>query len=143
MKKRSTKEENIFNAENIRNCEQYIFSIQQRLDRAVATNNVKRIQHIFDLLTKRSKAVKILAVHRVATLNQGKNTAGVDGIALPKNDKTKADAMKLRLLKEIDINAEPDNIRRVYIPKANGKKCTAYGFLDHSLKEDCDIIQSH
>ncbi len=21
--------------------------------------------------------------------------------------------------------------------------CTAYGFLDHSLKEDCDIIQSH
>ena len=23
------------------------------------------------------------------------------------------------------------------------KSCTAYGFLDHSLKEDCDIIQSH
>ena len=23
------------------------------------------------------------------------------------------------------------------------QNCTAYGFLDHSLKEDCDIIQSH
>ena len=94
----------------------------QRLDKAVATNNVKRIQHIFDLLTKRSQAVKILAVHRVATLNQGKNTAGVDGITLPKGNRQKAHAMKLRLLKEIDINAKPDNIRRVYIPKANGKK---------------------
>ena len=119
---RRTEEGNIFNTENIRNCERYVFSIQQRLDKAVATNNVKRIQHIFDLLTKRSKAVKILAVHRVATLNQGKNTAGVDGIALPKGDKPKADVMKLRLLKEIDINAKPDNIRRVYIPKANGKQ---------------------
>ena len=119
---RRTQEVNIFSAGNIRNCEQYVFSIQQRLDKAVATNNVKRIQHIFDLLTKRSQAVKILAVHRVATMNQGKNTAGIDGIALPKGNKPKADAMKLRLLNEIDINAEPDNIRRVYIPKANGKK---------------------
>ena len=119
---RRTEEVNIFNAENIRNCEHYVFSMQQRLDKAVATNNVKRIQHIFDLLTKRSQAVKILAVHHVASLNQGKNTAGVDGIALPKGDKPKANAMKLKLLKDIDVNAEPDNIRRVYIPKANGKK---------------------
>ena len=119
---RRIQEDSIFSAVNIRNCEQYVFSIQQRLDKAVATNNVKRIQHIFDLLTKRSLAVKILAVHRVATLNQGKNTAGIDGIALPKGDKPKTDAKKLRLLKEIDINAEPDNIRRVYIPKGNGKK---------------------
>ena len=119
---RRSPEVDIFSAENIKNCERYVFSIQQRLDKAVATNNVKRIQHIFDLLTKRSQAVKILAVHRVSTLNQGKNTAGIDGIALPKGDKPKADAMKLRLLKEIDINTKPDNIRRVYIPKANGKK---------------------
>ena len=119
---RSTQERDIFNAENIRNCEKYVFSMQQRLDKAVATNNVKRIQHIFDLLTKRSQAVKILAVHRVTTMNQGKNTAGIDGIGLPKGNKPKADAMKLKLLDEIDINAKPDNIRRVYIPKANGKK---------------------
>ena len=122
MNTRRTQEGNIFSAGNIKNCERYVFSIQRRLDKAVATNNVKRIQHIFDLLTKRSQAVKILAVHRVATLNQGKNTAGVDGIALPKGDKRKADAMKLRLLEEIDISTKPDNIRRVYIPKTNGKK---------------------
>ena len=55
-----TQEVNIFSAENIRNCERYVFSIQQRLDRAVATNDVKCIRHIFDLLTKRSQVVKIL-----------------------------------------------------------------------------------
>ena len=29
----------------------------------------------------------------------------------------------------------PDDVRRTL--------CTAYGFLDHSLKEDCATIQSH
>ena len=119
---RRTQEENIFNAENIRNCEKYVFSIQQRLDRAVATNNVRRIRHILDLLTKRSKAVKILAVYRITKQNQGKNTAGIDGIAIPKGDRVKALEISKTLLEEIDINAKPNTIKRAYIPKRNGKK---------------------
>ncbi len=75
MDTRGSHEDNIFNAENIRNCEQYVFSIQQRLDRAVATNDVKQIIHILDLLIKRSIAVKTLAVHRITIRNQGKYTA--------------------------------------------------------------------
>ena len=43
METRRTEEVNIFNAENIRNCERYVFSIQHRLDRAVATNNAKEV----------------------------------------------------------------------------------------------------
>ena len=61
---RRTDAKHLFGAENIRNCEKYVLSIQQRLDKAVATNNAKRIRHIFDLLTKRSFAVKVLAVYR-------------------------------------------------------------------------------
>lgn len=122
METRRTQEVNIFSAENIRNCERYVFSIQQRLDRAVATNDVKRIRHIFDLLIKRSFAVKILAVYRITKRNKGKNTAGIDGIAIPKRDTQKADKIAMRLLNAIDIKAKPDTIRRVFIPKGNGKK---------------------
>ena len=117
-----TQEENIFSAENIRNCEQYVFSIQQRLDRAIATNNVKRIRHILDLLTKRSKAVKILATYRITIRNQGKYTAGIDGISIPKGNKALADKIKMELLESIDIKAKPNTIKRVFIPKGNGKK---------------------
>ena len=122
METRRTQEVNIFRAENIRTCERYVFSIQQRLDRAVATNDVKRIRHIFDLLTKRSFAVKILAVYRITKRNTGKNTAGVDGVALPKGDTREANKIAMRLLNAIDIKAKPDAIRRVFIPKGNGKK---------------------
>ena len=122
METRRTQEVNIFSAENIRNCERYVFSIQQRLDRAVATNDVKRIRHIFDLLIKRSLAVKILAVFRITKRNTGKNTAGVDGVAIPKGNTRQANEMAMRLLNAIDIKAKPDTIRRVFIPKRNAKK---------------------
>ena len=122
METRRTQEVNIFNAENIRTCERYVFSIQQRLDRAVATNDVKRIRHIFDLLTKRSFAVKILAVYRITKRNKGKNTAGIDGIAIPKGDTHEANRIAMRLLNAINIKAKPNVIRRVFIPKGNGKK---------------------
>jgi RNA-directed DNA polymerase len=113
---------NTFSAENIRNCERYVFDMQQRLDRAVATNNVGRIRHILDILIHKSWAVKILAVYRITKTNQGKKTAGVDGVAIPKGDKGKADKMSMELLKSIDIKSKPKPIRREYIPKPNGKK---------------------
>ena len=122
METRRTQEVNIFRAENIRTCERYVFSIQRRLDRAVATNDVKRIRHIFDLLTKRSFAVKILAVYRITKRNKGKNTAGIDGIAIPKGDTHEANRIAMRLLNAINIKAKPNVIRRVFIPKGNGKK---------------------
>ena len=119
---RRTDAEYLFSAENIRNCEKYVFSIQQRLDKAVASNDTKRIQHIFDLLTKRSFAVKVLAVYRITKRNKGKNTAGVDGISIPKGVTLNSNKIALKLLTAIDIKVNPGNIRRVYIPKTNGKK---------------------
>jgi RNA-directed DNA polymerase len=73
-------------------------------------------------LTKRSQAVKILAVFRITKRNTGKNTAGVDGVAIPKGDTQEANKIAMRLLNVIDIKAKPDAIRRVFIPKGNGKK---------------------
>ena len=112
----------IFSTENIRNCEKYVLSVQRELDKAVANNDNKGIRETFDLLAKKSNAVKILSIQRITQRNQGKYTAGVDGIALPKTDKENQNQFRLKLLDEIDIRNKPNPIRRVHIPKPNGKK---------------------
>ena len=112
----------VFSAENIRNCEAYVLSIQRELDKVVANNDKKGIRETFDLLAKKSTAVKILATWRITQRNQGKYTAGVDGISLPKTDRESQQLFRNKLFQEIDVGKEPDKIRRVYIPKSFGKK---------------------
>ena len=113
----------IFSAENIRNCQEHVLSVQRRLDEMVANSDKEGIRQTFNLLTRKSKAVRILAVRNITQDNKGKYTAGVDGIAIDKQtDKQSQYQMRLQLLEEIDIRKKPDKIRRVYIPKANGKK---------------------
>lgn len=114
--------DNIFGAENIRNCQEYVISIQRRLDKAVADNDVKGIRETFDLLAKRSNAVRTLATWQITQCNQGKYTAGVDGIKIPKKDRQLQYQIRLKLLDRIDIEKTPDPIRRKLIPKPNGKK---------------------
>lgn len=111
--------DSIFNVENIRECEDYVLSIQFSLDKAVAMDDTKVIHRYFDLLCKRSEAVRILAVNRITRINQGKYTAGVDGIKTPRDSK-EAMLFRKRLLSEIDIEKPPDLIKRVYIPKSKG-----------------------
>ena len=115
------KDTDIFTAESIRNCQEYIISMQRELDTAVVSNNSKSIRSILDLLINRSKAVKTYSVWKITTRNKGKKTAGVDGIALPKNWRHQHQ-FRIKLLSEIDTLKSPDAIRRVYIPKSNGKK---------------------
>ena len=96
--------------------------MQKRLDKAVANNDVKAIHNLFTILVKRSWAVKVLAVWRITYLNNGKYTAGIDDKKIPHATKQQQDEMRWLLLQEINIKSNPDAIRRVYIPKSNGKK---------------------
>jgi RNA-directed DNA polymerase len=73
------------------------------------------------MLTKRSRAVKIIAVNNICEKNQGRHTAGVDGICMPR-EKEERRLMMLNLYNSIDITTKPNPIRRVYIPKPNGDK---------------------
>jgi len=52
----------------------------------------------------------------------GKYTAGIDGVKMVRGREGINDKLKLSLLKEINISKKPSPIRRVYIPKPNGKK---------------------
>ena len=109
----------IFSKENRDNCERYVLSIQRRLDKAVANGDKSRIRWYSHILTKRSRAVKVRAVYRVCHINKGKHTAGVDGIAVPK-DRAEAQIFMIDAFHNIDIEKKPDAIRRVPIPKPKG-----------------------
>ena len=115
-------EGDIFKAENIRNCEKHVLSIQRSLDKAVADNDKNSIQGLVNILTRKSTAVRILATWRITQRNQGKYTAGMDGISIPKRERERQNQIRLQLLDNIDIGKKPDPIRRVFIPKPNGKK---------------------
>ena len=109
----------IFSHENITACENNVRSIQRKLDKAVANGDKTNIRWHTHQLSKKSRAVKILAIHRICEVNQGRHTAGVDGVGMPK-DRDNRRLLMFQLLNEIDINKSPSPIRRVFIPKPNG-----------------------
>jgi RNA-directed DNA polymerase len=59
--------------------ERNTFKLQKRIYRASQRSNVKAVRKLQRLLTK-SRSAKLLAVRKVTQDNQGKKTAGVDGV---------------------------------------------------------------
>lgn len=62
-----------------RKLEKYVFRIQKRIYRASQQGKTRTVQKLQKLLMK-SEAARLLAVRRVTQDNQGKKTAGVDGV---------------------------------------------------------------
>jgi RNA-directed DNA polymerase len=95
-----------------RKLEHHVYRLQKRIYRAQACGNTKTVHSLQRLLMK-SEAARMLAVRRVTQDNQGKKTAGIDGI------KAVGPAVRLlfvhRLRTPKAITAQP--VRRVYIPK--------------------------
>jgi len=89
--------------------------LQARIVKAVRAGRWHRVRSLQRLLRK-SLAAKLLAVQR-ATSNRGKNTAGVDGVILktPEQKWQQAQALYRQ-------GYQPLPLRRIYIPKKNGKK---------------------
>ena len=108
----------IFSKVNLSECEGYVRGVQRRLDRAVADGDKTMIRGYVRCLNK-SKAVKILAIHRVCEVNSGRHTAGTDGMEMPK-EKEERRKLMISLINEIDIKRKPSPIKRAYIPKPNG-----------------------
>jgi RNA-directed DNA polymerase len=89
--------------------------LQVRIAQAVQKNRWNKVASLQHLITH-SFYAKLLAVKRV-TSNKGKNTPGVDGVVWKSaRDKWRA-ACSLRRR-----GYKPQPLRRIYIPKKNGKK---------------------
>ena len=70
---------NVFTAKNIRECSKYVRTIQMRLDKAVENDDKSKIKFYTHILSKRSRAAKVLAVNRICKENDSRYTAGTDG----------------------------------------------------------------
>lgn len=88
--------------------------MQSRLAKATQAGDWRRVKALQRWLT-RSFSAKALAVKRV-TENQGKRTAGVDRVLW---DSPQQKLAAIATLKKLQYRPLP--LRRVYIPKANGK----------------------
>jgi RNA-directed DNA polymerase len=93
-----------------RQLERSVFKLQRRIYKASQDGDVRKVHQLQRLLLK-SRAAKLFAVRRVTQDNQGKKTAGVDGVQslTPQQRLTWADTLG-RL-----PSGKP--LRRVWIPK--------------------------
>ncbi len=90
--------------------EKNVFKLQRRIYQASNRGDVKTVHRLQRLLMK-SWSAKCLAVRRVTQDNQGKKTAGVDGVKLLTPEQ------RLTLVSSLEINQKVNPTRRVRIPK--------------------------
>ncbi|HEU5380062.1 MAG TPA: group II intron reverse transcriptase/maturase [Ktedonobacteraceae bacterium] len=97
-----------------RKLEQHVYRIQKRIFRAEQRGNTRAVHKLQKLLMK-SRAARLVAVRRVTQDNQGKRTAGIDGVksVRPKQRFEMVD----QLHPERERCRKPQPVRRIYIPK--------------------------
>lgn len=100
---------------NWRRLERRVFKLQKRIFKASQRGDVKAVKRLQKTLM-RSWSAKCLAVRRVTQDNQGKKTAGVDGV------KSLTPEQRLELVNNLTLSQKAKPTRRVWIPKPGSKE---------------------
>ena len=90
--------------------ERNVFKLQKRIYKASRRGDVRTVHRLQKLLTK-SWSAKCITVRRVTQDNQGRKTAGVDGI------KSLSPKERLTLVNQLKLRTKAAPTRRVWIPK--------------------------
>jgi len=98
-----------------RKLEKRIFKLQKRIYRASERGDVQAVRRLQKTVL-RSWSCKMLAVRRVTQDNQGKKTAGVDGI------KSLSPKQRFALVARLELGSKSRPTRRVFIPKGKDKR---------------------
>lgn len=99
-----------WNQLNWRKLEKAVFKLQKRIYRASQRGDVKAVRRLQKTLMK-SWSAKCLAIRRVTQDNQGKKTAGVDGV------KSLTPKQRSNLVSKLRFKTRAKPTRRVWIPK--------------------------
>src|SRR5438128_3534202 len=102
-----------------RKFEQHVYRIQKRIFRAEQRGDQRAVQKLQKLLMK-SRAARLLAVRRVTQDNQGKKTAGIDGMKSVKPAGRLAMAERIHPKHWKQMKIKP--VRRVYLTTRNQAK---------------------
>ncbi|PNW33122.1 UNVERIFIED_CONTAM: group II intron reverse transcriptase/maturase [Euhalothece sp. KZN 001] len=100
---------------NWHKAERVVYKLQKRIYKASRRGDVKAVRRLQKLLVK-SWSAKVLAVRRVTQDNQGKKTAGVDGV------KSLSPDARMKLVNNLKLGSKVKPTRRVKIPKPNGEE---------------------
>ena len=109
-KPKTTKTTNVWKAINWAKVQRYVFKLQKRIYQAAKSGQGAKVRKLQRLLVK-SYYARLLAVRKVTQDNQGKKTAGVDGMIAVSPEQ------RLNLTEEIKGTLKSKPLRRVWIPK--------------------------
>ena len=111
-------EELDWNAVNWRTVEDDVRRLRHRIFKASQAGDLKQVRNLQKLML-RSRSNTLLSVRQVTERNAGRTTAGVDGeVALTPPERA---ALARRIHRSLDP-ADAMPVRRVHIPKSNGKQ---------------------
>jgi RNA-directed DNA polymerase len=100
--------------------QRHVFKRQNRISRASCRDDLRTVRSLQRLWMK-SRAARLLAVRRVAQENQGKRSAGVDGV------KSLTPPQRLAVAQPLKLGQKAQPVRRVWIPKPQSTELRPLG----------------